>query len=70
MTPGSRRAVVLGAGLTRRTPVISLAKGHVAPDGTAPTVLLSTALGANRVACIGGSLSVLPGNLYVFMNAD
>jgi glycerol-3-phosphate dehydrogenase (NAD(P)+) len=49
--------VILGlqrAGLTRRTPVISLAKGLVAPDGTAPTVLLSTALGANRVACIGG----------------
>jgi glycerol-3-phosphate dehydrogenase (NAD(P)+) len=50
-------AVILGlqrAGLARRTPVISLAKGLVAPDGTAPTVLLSTALGANRVACIGG----------------
>jgi glycerol-3-phosphate dehydrogenase (NAD(P)+) len=49
--------VILGlqrAGLTRRTPVISLAKGLVAPDGTAPTVLLSTALGASRVACIGG----------------
>jgi len=49
--------VILGlqrAGLARRTPVISLAKGLVAPDGTAPTVLLSTALGANRVACVGG----------------
>src|SRR3954471_2542340 len=42
--------VILGlqrAGLTRRTPVISLAKGLVPPDGTAPTVLLSTALGAD-----------------------
>src|SRR3954452_16086008 len=28
------------AGLGRRTPVITLAKGLVAPDGTAPTVLL------------------------------
>jgi glycerol-3-phosphate dehydrogenase (NAD(P)+) len=49
--------VILGlqrAGLARRTPVISLAKGLVPPDGTAPTVLLSNALGANRVACIGG----------------
>jgi glycerol-3-phosphate dehydrogenase (NAD(P)+) len=49
--------VILGlqrAGLARRTPVISLAKGLVAPDGMAPTVLLSTALGANRVACVGG----------------
>ncbi|MEA2291815.1 MAG: glycerol-3-phosphate dehydrogenase, partial [Solirubrobacteraceae bacterium] len=48
--------VILGlqqAGLSRRTPVISLAKGLVAPDGTAPTVLLSTVLGANRVACVG-----------------
>jgi glycerol-3-phosphate dehydrogenase (NAD(P)+) len=50
-------AVIFGlqrAGLPRRTPVISLTKGLVPPDGTAPTVLLSTALGASRVACIGG----------------
>jgi glycerol-3-phosphate dehydrogenase (NAD(P)+) len=49
--------VILGlqrAGLSSRTPVISLAKGLVAPDGMAPTVLLSTVLGANRVACMGG----------------
>jgi glycerol-3-phosphate dehydrogenase (NAD(P)+) len=49
--------VILGlqrAGLSRRTPVISLAKGLVAPNGIAPTVLLSTVLGANRVACVGG----------------
>ncbi|MEA2312164.1 MAG: glycerol-3-phosphate dehydrogenase, partial [Solirubrobacteraceae bacterium] len=42
------------AGLGRRTPVISLAKGLVPPDGTAPTVLLSAALGYSRVACVGG----------------
>ena len=42
------------AGLRPRTPVISLAKGLVPPDGTAPTVLLAAALGAKRVACIGG----------------
>jgi len=42
------------AGLNRKTPVISLAKGLVPPDGIAPTVLLSASLGAQRVACIGG----------------
>jgi glycerol-3-phosphate dehydrogenase (NAD(P)+) len=42
------------AGLGRRTPVISLAKGLVAPDGTAPTVLLGAALGSGRIACVGG----------------
>ena len=41
-------------GLPRRTPVVSLAKGLVPPDGVAPTVLLSRALGPDRVACIGG----------------
>src|SRR5215210_7874794 len=41
-------------GLDRRTPVISLAKGLVPPDGTGPTVLLAAALGAQRVACVGG----------------
>ena len=41
-------------GLDRRTPVISLAKGLVPPDGIAPTVLLSASLGASRVACVGG----------------
>jgi glycerol-3-phosphate dehydrogenase (NAD(P)+) len=43
-----------GAGLRPRTPVISLAKGLVPPEGIAPTVLLSQTLGASRVACIGG----------------
>ena len=42
------------AGLGRRTPVISLAKGLVPGDGLAPTTLLSQALGASRVACVGG----------------
>ena len=42
------------AGLRERTPVISLAKGLVPPDGLAPTVLLTAELGAKRVACIGG----------------
>jgi glycerol-3-phosphate dehydrogenase (NAD(P)+) len=42
------------AGLGRRTPVVSLAKGLVPPDGTAPTVLLSAALGYGRIACVGG----------------
>jgi glycerol-3-phosphate dehydrogenase (NAD(P)+) len=42
------------AGLGRRTPVITLAKGLVPPDGTAPTVLLGAALGAGRIACVGG----------------
>jgi glycerol-3-phosphate dehydrogenase (NAD(P)+) len=42
------------AGLRPRTPVVSLAKGLVPPHGIAPTVLLSTALGPGRVACIGG----------------
>ncbi len=42
------------AGLRPRTPVISLAKGLVAPEGVAPTRLLTAALGADRVACVGG----------------
>jgi glycerol-3-phosphate dehydrogenase (NAD(P)+) len=42
------------AGLQPRACVISLAKGLVPPDGTAPTVLLREQLGAGRVACIGG----------------
>src|SRR3954471_3822650 len=42
------------AGLGRRTPVVSLAKGLVPPSATAPTVLLSAALGYSRVACVGG----------------
>jgi glycerol-3-phosphate dehydrogenase (NAD(P)+) len=41
-------------GLQGRTPVVSLAKGLVPPDGHAPTVLLREALGEGRVACVGG----------------
>ncbi len=54
---GGLEPVIAGlgaAGLPPKTPVISLAKGLVAPDGIAPTVLLSSALGAQRVACVGG----------------
>jgi glycerol-3-phosphate dehydrogenase (NAD(P)+) len=42
------------AGLGRKAPVISLAKGLVPPDGTAPTVMLSAAFGYGRIACVGG----------------
>src|SRR5215216_5851273 len=42
------------AGLPSRTPVISLAKGLVPPDGAQPTVLLADLLGPARVAVIGG----------------
>src|SRR3954469_15360961 len=41
-------------GLPTRTPVISMAKGLVPPDGAAPTALLNVAFGVHRVACIGG----------------
>ena len=34
--------------------MVSLAKGLVPPDGTAPTVLLREQLGPERIACIGG----------------
>jgi glycerol-3-phosphate dehydrogenase (NAD(P)+) len=42
------------AGLPRRTPVISLAKGLVPPNGAQPSVLLADLLGPERVAVIGG----------------
>jgi glycerol-3-phosphate dehydrogenase (NAD(P)+) len=42
------------AGLPRRTPVISLAKGLVPPNGAEPSVLLADLLGPERVAVIGG----------------
>ena len=41
-------------GLPSRTPVISMAKGLVPPDGLAPTTLLNQAFGVDRVACLGG----------------
>ena len=42
------------AGLGRRTPVVSLAKGLVPPEALAPTTLLAQTLGVGRVACVGG----------------
>jgi glycerol-3-phosphate dehydrogenase (NAD(P)+) len=54
---GGLDEVIVGlraAGLPPRTPVISLAKGLVPPDGTAPSVRLTQALGPGRVACVGG----------------
>ena len=41
-------------GLPSRTPVVSLAKGLVPPDGLSPTTLLNQACGQDRVGCIGG----------------
>jgi hypothetical protein len=46
--------VIGAAGLPRRTPVISLAKGLVPPDGAQPSALLAELLGPERVAVIGG----------------
>jgi glycerol-3-phosphate dehydrogenase (NAD(P)+) len=42
------------AGLPRGAAIVSLAKGLVPPDGTAPTVMLAERFGVGRVACIGG----------------
>ncbi len=42
------------AGLPRRAPVITLAKGLVPPDGAQPSVLLAQLLGPHRVAVVGG----------------
>jgi len=41
-------------GLSPRAAIVSLAKGLVPPDGIAPTILLTQAFGAGRVACVGG----------------
>jgi len=51
------RDVITGlhaAGLPSRAPVISLAKGLVAPDGLQPSAMLAQLLGPERVAVIGG----------------
>jgi len=49
---------VIGAlpasGLPSGAAIVSLAKGLVPPDGTAPTVILAERFGLGRVACIGG----------------
>jgi glycerol-3-phosphate dehydrogenase (NAD(P)+) len=42
------------AGLSSRTAVVSLSKGLVEPDGHAPTAVLRSHFGAQRVACLGG----------------
>lgn len=42
------------AGLGRRTAVVSAIKGLVPPRGASPTSVLSTTLGPDRVACLGG----------------
>lgn len=42
------------AGLSRNAAIVGLAKGLVAPDGLAPTVLLSEIFGPSRTACLGG----------------
>jgi glycerol-3-phosphate dehydrogenase (NAD(P)+) len=53
-TVGDVIAALPRAGLGRRAAVVSLSKGLVPPDGELPTVLLTNALGAKRVACLGG----------------
>lgn len=42
------------AGLPSRAAVVSLAKGLVPPDGSAPTMMLRARFGEHRVACVGG----------------
>jgi glycerol-3-phosphate dehydrogenase (NAD(P)+) len=53
---GLREAVaeVERQGVSRRTGVVSLAKGLMPPDGTPPTLALEAAFGQDCVACIGG----------------
>jgi glycerol-3-phosphate dehydrogenase (NAD(P)+) len=43
-----------GAGLGRRTAIVSVAKGLVPPEGRPPTSVLSARFGSERVACVGG----------------
>src|SRR3954462_3710447 len=56
--PSSGLADVIGnlhaTGLPSRTPVISMAKGLVPPDGLSPTALLNQVCGIDRVACLCG----------------
>ncbi len=47
-------AALSGAGLPARSAVISVAKGLTSASGMPPTILLSAAFGAHRVACLGG----------------
>jgi glycerol-3-phosphate dehydrogenase (NAD(P)+) len=45
---------LVASGLDRRTAVVSVAKGLVAPLGRPPTTVLSTRFGTDRVASLGG----------------
>src|SRR6204780_1351424 len=45
---------LVASGLDRRTAVVSVAKGLVAPLGQPPTTVLSARFGAERVASVGG----------------
>jgi glycerol-3-phosphate dehydrogenase (NAD(P)+) len=47
-------ALLPGAGIGRRTAVVSLAKGLVPPDGVTATAVLRAQFGSHRSACIGG----------------
>jgi glycerol-3-phosphate dehydrogenase (NAD(P)+) len=51
---GAAIAALANGDLGRRTAVVSVAKGLVAPDGRAPTAVLAGLFGAHRVACVGG----------------
>jgi len=51
---GSAIEALSGGELGRRTAIVSVAKGLVAPDGRAPTAVLAGLFGAHRVACVGG----------------
>jgi len=51
---GSAIAELASGELGRRTAIVSVAKGLVAPEGQAPTAVLARLFGAQRVACVGG----------------
>jgi glycerol-3-phosphate dehydrogenase (NAD(P)+) len=51
---GPAIAALQNGDLARRTAIVSVAKGLVAPDGRPPTTVLSAIFGAARVACVGG----------------
>lgn len=51
---GDAIAALSGGELGRRTAIVSVAKGLVPPEGSAPTAVLAGLFGANRVACVGG----------------
>jgi glycerol-3-phosphate dehydrogenase (NAD(P)+) len=53
---GLREAIerIRALGVSEHAGIVTLAKGLVPPDGTAPTVVLQQAFGAERVAVVGG----------------